>query len=321
MTVIDVHTHYIPRFVLDEASSGGCHGVLLEDGWVIHPEGFRYPLDPDFHDVAVRLARMDERGIDVSVLSLAPPLFLYERPAEETIAFARRANDALAELVAAEPRFEGLATVPLQAGDAAAAELERAVTELGLRGAQIGPSYDAGRVPIDVGGLDALFETAARLRAPLMLHPYYVGPKPGLEDFYFTNSIGNPLETTIAAARLIHSGVLDRHPDLRVILVHAGGYLPYQLGRLDHAYAVRKEPHVHGSAAPSTYLDRFWMDTIAHSDEALAFLQQRIGAGRLVLGTDIPYDMGDPKPLDRVRRAGVDPGAIGETAKQLLNLA
>jgi aminocarboxymuconate-semialdehyde decarboxylase len=317
--VIDVHTHFIPHFVVDEAASEGCFGVREEDGWFVHPEGFRYPVDPEFLDMNVKLGRMDGRGIDVSVLSIAPSLFFYERPPEETIAFARRANDALVELVRENDRLEGLATVPLQAGDEAAVELERAVS-LGLRGAQIGPSFDAGRVPIDQGGLEALFQTASRLEAPLMLHPYYVGPKPGLEDFYFTNSIGNPLETMIAAGRLIHSGVLDRHPGLKVILVHAGGFLPYQLGRLDHAYAVRKEPHAAGCAQPSNYLDRFWMDTITHGDAALSFLHTLIGEQRLVLGTDIPFDMGDPAPLDRVRRAGVDPEAIGVTAADLLRL-
>jgi aminocarboxymuconate-semialdehyde decarboxylase len=151
-----------------------------------------------------------------------------------------------------------------------------------------------------------------------MLHPYYVGAKPGLEDFYFTNSLGNPLDTTIAAARLIHSGALDRHAALKLVLVHAGGFLPYQLGRLDHAFAVRSEPRARIARPPSSYLRRFWLDTITHGDPALRFLASVIGTDRLVLGTDLPFDTADGAPLQRLERCGLDAHALGATAAALL---
>ena len=319
MTVIDVHTHFIPAFAIEEAANGDCMGVRSEDGWFIHPEGFRYPVGPEFYDPAEIVSAMDGRGIDVSVLSIVPPFFFYEHPAEENVAFTRRANDALGRLVREHDRLEGFATLPLQAGDGAAAELERAVTELGLRGAQIGTSSAKGQA-LDTGELENLFETASRLRVPLMLHSSYVGPKAGLEDFYLTNTIGNLLDTTVASSRLIHSAVFDRHEHLHFVLVHAGGYLPWQIGRFDHAFSVREEPRVAIDRPPSEYLDRFRMDTITHSDESLEFLVSRIGLERIVLGTDIPFDMGDPIPLDRVRRAGIDPDAIGATAAMLVGL-
>ncbi|MFQ5427297.1 MAG: amidohydrolase family protein [Gaiellales bacterium] len=319
MAVIDVHTHFIPRFVVEEVASRGLMGLREEDGWLVHPEGYRYPADDDFLEPSAILAAMDERGIDVSVLSIAPPLFFYEHPLDETREFACRANDALAGIVEATDRLEGLATLPLQAGDVAAAELERAVSGLGLRGAQIGASSSGGR-PLDRSGLEAVFEVASRLGAPLMLHPSYVGSKPGLEDYYLTNSIGNPLDTTVAAARLIHSGILERYPDLRLILVHAGGFLPYQLGRFDHAFAVRNEPRGAIDDPPSSFLGRFWLDTITHSDASLRFLAELVGCERLVLGTAIPFDMGDPRPLERLRRSGVDPHLLGATAAELLGL-
>lgn len=319
MTVIDVHTHFIPRFVMDEAAGPGVFGVREQDGWLLHPEGFRYPAVPEFLEPSGKLAQMDELRIDVSVLSSSPTLFFYESPADEAVEFARRSNDALAELVAGEERLHGLSTLPLQAPEAAAAELERAVVELGLLGAQIGTSCAGGK-PLDGPELEPVLETADRLGVPLMLHPYYVGPKPGLADFYLTNSVGNPLDTCVAAVRLIHAGTLDRFSRLRIVLVHGGGFLPYQLGRFDHAFAVRPEPRVRIDRPPSSYLDRFWMDTITHSDAALAFLVGLVGTERMVLGTDLPFDMADSRPLERAECAGVDPHALGETARELLGL-
>lgn len=318
MTVVDVHTHYLPPFFVDEAKTGGSFGVREEDGWLVHPEGYRYPVSPEFVEVGAKLADMDRLGIDVSVYSIAPPLFFYDKQPLEAVQFARRANDALAELVSGSDRLLGFASLPLQDGEEAAAELERTVRELGFVGAQIGTN--CGPKPIDSPELAPVLAAAERLDVPLMLHPYYVGPKPMLEDFYFTNSIGNPLDTCIAAARLIHSGALDRHPSLKVVLVHAGGFMPYQLGRLDHAFSVRREPKVAIERKPSSYLDRFWLDTITHSDESLKFLESMVGQGRIVLGTDLPFDMGDPVPLERIRRIGIDPSALGETAASLLGL-
>jgi aminocarboxymuconate-semialdehyde decarboxylase len=316
MTVIDVHTHFIPSFVMEE---GGVLGVREEDGWLVHPEGFRYPVQPEFLDAGAKLASMDALGIDVSVLSLAPTHFFYEAPADEAVEFARRANDALAKLVAGHDRLLAFAHVPLQNADAAAAELDRAVGELGFRGAQIGTSYAHGR-PLDGPELRPVLEAADRHGVLLVLHPYYVGPKAGLEPFYFTNSLGNPIETTVAAARLIHTGALDRWPSIRFVLVHAGGFLPFQIGRLDHAYEVRSEPRAKIERPPSSYLRRFWIDSVTHLDAALSFLVSSLGSDRVVLGTDLPFDMADHEPLDRLRRTGIDPHALGATAARLLGL-
>jgi aminocarboxymuconate-semialdehyde decarboxylase len=316
--ILDVHTHFIPPFAVEEARDGGVFGVRTDGDWFVHPQGYRYPVVPEFVDAAAKVEQMDRLGIDASVLSIAPTLFFYEQPAADAVRFAERANDALAELIADESRLYGFASLPLQDGERAAAELERSVRELGLVGAQIGTN--CGPTPIDAPELDPVLATAESLGVPLMLHPYYVGPKPMLEDFYFTNSIGNPLDTCTAAARLIHSGALDRHPGLNVILVHAGGFMPYQLGRLDHAFAVRKEPRVAIDEPPSSYLGRFWLDSITHSDASLEFLAGLAGTERIVLGTDLPFDMGDPVPLERIRRVGLDPDELGATAAALLGI-
>ena len=320
MTVIDVHNHFTPPFMEEEASrDGGIFGVRSEDGHLIHPEGFHYPIHGESLDVEQKLAGMDAAGIDIAVMSLIPPLMFYNAPADEAVAWARRTNDSLAELIQEQDRLRAFAQIPMQAPEEAARELERTVNQLGFLGAHIGTDAGPGRT-LDAADIDPVWEAAQALDVPMVLHPNYVGLKPGLEDFYFTNSIGNPLETTTTAARLIHGGTLDRFPSLKPVLVHAGGYLPYQIGRFDHAYKVRNEPKVSLDRKPSEYMDRFYMDTITHAPAQLAFLASVIGIERLVLGTDIPFDMGDPRPLEVIREAGVDPDAIGATAASLIRL-
>jgi len=146
----------------------------------------------------------------------------------------------------------------------------------------------------------------------LMLHPAYNNPHPGLEGYHLQNAIGNQLETTVAAERLIVTGVLDRHPRLRLLLVHGGGYLPWQAGRLRHAAAVRTEL-ADSPPDPYAYLGRVFVDTITHDTAALRFLVERVGAGNVVLGTDLPFDMATPAPVTALEEA-VD----GETARQIM---
>lgn len=310
MTVVDAHTHFVPESLLEDAARRPEWGIEIEprDGgrWIRHEQGFAYPLDQAFLGGDAKLADMDARGIDVSVMSLAPTLFFYWIGAGDAAAFARYANDALADVVGRSGgRLAGVATLPMQDPEAAATELRRAVEELSLRGAHIGTSVEGAH--LDDPRFTPVLEAAAALDVPLIVHPYYVGARPGLEDFYLTNLVGNPLDTTLCAARLILSGALARMPSLNVMLVHAGGFLPYQIGRLDHGWAVRPEPKVKLDRSPGEYLDRFFYDTITHHDSALEWLVQLVGDERVVLGTDLPFDMGDEDPVGRVERLGLAP--------------
>jgi aminocarboxymuconate-semialdehyde decarboxylase len=255
----------------------------------VHPQGYGYPLSPEFFDLGAKHREMDRLGIASALLSLTPTLFFYWLDAAAAGDFCRRANESLAAFVAASDRLEGVAVVPLQDPEAATAELHRAVRDLGLRGVEIGTTMET--VPLDDRRFGPFFAAAEELDAPVMLHPYYVGTRPNLTDFYMTNLTGNPLETCIAASRLILSGFLDRHPRLKVVLVHAGGFMPYQVGRLDHGFRVRSESNAAISAPPSTYLRRFWYDTITHAATPLRFLIELVGADRVMFGTDLPFDM------------------------------
>lgn len=311
MPVIDIHAHLIPRDVVDGARWGsGLDGLTVEtaDGVdrIRHRQGYTYPFVAEFHDPAARVRAMDAMGIDRAIVSISPTFFFYWVDADAGAAYATATNDTIAAHVAAAPdRLSGLASLPMQDPAAAARELERAVTALGLRGASVGPRVDEGY--LDDPRFWPVLECAEALGVPLLLHPFYVGLRPGLPDYYLTNLIGNPLESTIGAARLILSGVLDRFPALRLVLTHGGGFLPYQIGRLDHGYRVR--PESKGAAeAPSTYLRRFVFDTVTHRPEVTAFLAALVGPDRVAYGTDLPFDMMGGSLDAQV------PAAVGEDA-------
>ena len=304
--VVDMHNHFIPEEFARRAGDEAAWGAHIEQRngspWIVHDQGFAYPLFEEFLGGDAKLADMDARGIDVSLMSLSPTLFLYWIEAADGRSFARFANDSLAEVArSSNGRIEGVASLPMQDPGAAAEELRRAVGDLGLHGAQIGTSVEGKH--LDAEDFTPLWEAADALGAVLILHPYYVGPLPGLEDYYLTNSFGNPQDTALAASRLIHSGLFDRWPRVRIVLVHAGGFLPYQMGRFDHAWRVRPEPKERLDRPPSEYLDHFWFDTITHSDNALTWLVDFAGDDRVMLGTDLPYDMGDADPVGRVDRS------------------
>jgi aminocarboxymuconate-semialdehyde decarboxylase len=294
---IDIHTHYIPAYFIDEARRGpAIDNIRIEqrDGkeWVIHPQGFQYPLSDEFWQLEAKLQHMDGLDIDVSVLSVSPTLLFHWTEAGPAHDFCQQANEAMARFVSESGgRLYGMAAVPLQDPEAAATELRRAIGELGLTGVQIGTTMED--IPLDDERFEPFFAAAAELDTPVVLHPYYVGTKPEFADFYMTNLVGNPLETGIAASRLILSGCLDRHPNLTVVLVHAGGFMPYQIGRLDHGHKVRAETKAKISAPPSSYLRRFYFDTITHASVPLKFLVELVGTDRVVIGTDIPFDMQD----------------------------
>jgi aminocarboxymuconate-semialdehyde decarboxylase len=290
--------------------------------WIVHEEGFAYPFDPTFLCAEAKFDDMRKRGIERSVVSLAPSLFYYWIPAPDAVAFARMANDSLGKAVAESGgRLMGLASLPMNDPGAAAAELRRTVEELGMVGAQIGTTMEDEY--IDHARFLPVWEAANELKAALVLHPYYVGTKVGYEDYYLTNIFVNPMDTAIAASRIIFSGLLDRFADLRLMLVHAGGFLPYQMGRLDHGWSVRDEPKQNIQRRPSEYIDRFYMDTITHNDSALRWLIQLVGSDRVVLGTDLPFDMADEDPvgrLDRVAEGSTRGRVAGENAIDLFGL-
>ena len=275
-------------------------------------------------DLERRLQDMAASKVDVQVLSVCPQTFVYAQPPALAAAFARIQNEQLAKLVKARPdRFLAIATLPMQAPKLAADELRHAVRTLGLRGAQIGSNV-AGK-NLDDPALEPVWATAAQLDAFILLHPINVAGVDRLSSYYLNNLIGNPLDTTIAAACLVFSGVLERHPSLKICLSHGGGFVPYQAGRFLHGWHVRKEPKSKLPKPPTESLGRFYFDTIVHSKDVLEFLVGNAGVDRVLLGSDYPFDMGMPDGVLQVRGLSI-PAAdqssiLGGRAKALLGAA
>lgn len=319
MPIVDVHTHFVPDVAVEAIRRGRGEFGLHGDATTLHTAAGALPIAyPELHDPVAKHGVLDDRGIDVGVVSITPHLFVYD-PVGDAIEFSRLANDALARYIASTPRLVGLATLPITAPRAAADELERAVVELGLRGAEIGTSLPDGR-PLDRADLHPVFARAAALGVPLMLHPYYCGMVRD-PDLFMNNSVGVPADTALAAARLAASGTLDAHPGLAVVLPHGGGALPYQLGRLDQAWAYRADLRAMARRPPSGYLDQLWFDSVVHDPRALAFLAEVAVDGHVLLGSDLPYGTGVDRPVELAVAAGLDPQRMGESAAMLFGLS
>ena len=274
------------------------------------------------HDPGLILDAMTRRGLDAAAISPPPELLMYWATADTGRAIAQATNDGMAELARAYPdRFLPLATLPMQAPDLAADELARAIG-LGLRGACLCTHVNG--TDLDDLRFEAVFACAERLDVPLFLHPQNAGDVTRLHDYHLWTLIGFPMETATAAARLILGGVFVRHPTLTIVLAHGGGFLPYQLGRLDHGYRVRPALRARLPQPPSAYLTNFYCDSLTHDAGALRFLLDRVGADHVVLGSDYPFDMGHNAPAAAIRALGLsrtqEAAILGGTLERLLRL-
>ena len=247
---------------------------------------------PEFYDAKRRIALMDEHGVDVQVLSVTPGNFCYSAPPEAGVAISRAQNDAIHEMVTGNPgRFIGSATVPLQDVEAAQQELDRAVKDLDFTSVEIGTNVNG--VNLDSPTLEPFFSKAETLGVPIIVHPINNAGADRMTRYYLGNIVGNPMETTLAIGSIIFGGVLERHKRLRFCWAHGGGFFPYQIGRFDHGYKVREEARANIRKPPSEYLGAMYFDTVTHGEPALSFLVKRMGADRVLFGTDFPWDMGE----------------------------
>ncbi|HZR79594.1 MAG TPA: amidohydrolase family protein [Candidatus Binatia bacterium] len=320
---IDLHFHHTPRFFLDELGGANPWGKSLHgagDALSIRIGKTAIPISPEHWDIGRTLEVMDARRIDVAALSPSPMLFHTQWPLEIVLPLHRRVNDVLAEIARTHrDRFAPLGTVPLQDADAARRELERCM-EIGLAGVEI-ETHAAGR-NLDDPSLRSFFGRAAELGAVIFLHPLAVLGAERLARHYLTNLIGNPTDTAVAVASLICGGVLEELPDLKIVCAHGGGSTPMLCGRWDHGARVRPEL-AHLERLPSESLRRLYFDSLTHSSESLELLVRTVGAERIVLGSDYPYDMGDERAVERIETATfLSPRekrlVLGETASALL---
>jgi aminocarboxymuconate-semialdehyde decarboxylase len=271
-----------------------------------------------------RLADLDAMAIDVQVIAPPPPQCYYTVPLNIAVKSAQLVNDGIAAFCANRPeRFKGFGTVPMPDGNEAAKELERCVKKLGFTGVQVLTNV-AGKELSDPA-FAPFWKKAEELGVLVMIHPNGFTEAKRLERFYFNNVIGNPLETTIALHYLIFDGVLERHPKLKILAVHGGGYLGGYPGRIDHAWGARSDSHGSLPLPPTTYLKRIYVDTVVFTPYQLAELVRVFGADHVVMGTDYPYDMADFDPVGHIASVeGFDASTIaalaGGNAKKLLAL-
>lgn len=249
------------------------------------------PLPLGGFDIAQRLKDMAASDVDMQLLSNTPQTFMYNQDAGMTNTACIIQNDQIAKHVHDYPQsFYGIATLPMQAPKAAADELERSMSKLGLKGMQIGSNINGKN--LDEPEFEPVWQVANQHSAFCMVHPNNVAGVDRMKNYYLNNLIGNPLDTTIAAACLVFGGVIARFPKIKFFMVHGGGFTPYQAGRWQHGWHVRPEPKKHLKYPPAETIRTLYWDTILHSQPQLEFLVKEWGANRIMLGSDYPYDMG-----------------------------
>jgi aminocarboxymuconate-semialdehyde decarboxylase len=316
---IDIHAHHVdPDAVAAMARLAPAHSPTIrrEDGrwWMDLPPGFfkdfpsgtARPLRAGLIDLDVRLADMDRQGIRTHVLSGYTYLNFYNLAGELAAEFHAIHNDAVIATARARPdRFIAFPGLPIQAPELAAAEVRRlaAIPEV----AGLGIGSNAAGANLDDEGMEPLWAAIHEAGLPVLIHPPgSVAGAERMQGYHLFNLIGNPVDSTVAAGRIIFSGILDRYPSLRLCFVHGGGFVPYQLGRWDHGWRVREDTKVRISRLPSEYLaEHFYFDSLTHDRQALNFLGERVGWDRVMLGTDYPWDMATERPLEELDEAGL----------------
>jgi aminocarboxymuconate-semialdehyde decarboxylase len=325
--VVDAHAHVVvPELLRDAAPREEWRPrVWWEDGaQVVELDGrpIRSAVK-EFVDVDAILAREAEVGIDAVLLCPWVPLLFSSAASAAALERCRIQNDALTAIASTHRgRVAALGAVPLQDPALAATELE-AVLEAGLAGVEVPASV--GGTYLGDPGFEAFWEAAASAGALVFIHPTTRGfADPAFAEHYLWNTVGNPLETTICAAQMVMAGVMERHPELRVLLAHGGGALPALRGRLRHAHMFQPDAMARLSEPPQDSIRRFYFDSVTHDAELLRALVEFAGANRVLLGTDYPFDMADPDPVATVRAAGLEPpdeaAILGGNAAGLLGL-
>jgi predicted TIM-barrel fold metal-dependent hydrolase len=277
-------------------------------------------IGPRLVDLDLRLAAMDAARVDVQAVSVVPlPHAWADRELATRVVAA--SNEGVAAFCAKEPtRLVPIGTVSLQHPDLATAQLRAAVADLGMRGVQISTAAGPGR-ELDDPSLAEFWAAAEELGAAVLIHPWGCTLGERLNAYYLFNSVGNPTETALALSRIAFSGLLERHPRLKVWSAHGGGYLASYLVRADHAWSVRPDART-TVEPPSALLRRTFVDSLVYTPEQLRHLVASMGAGQVTLGSDYPFDMGVEDPVDRLEAAGFDRATVeairGGNAARLL---
>jgi len=325
----DLHNHVIPPTVVEAIR---CrperYGTRIEERNgkpYFDSHGRMTELLPEFHDVEAKVAWMDRVGMDVSVISVGPPIYFYWLAPEPGVEIIRLANDGIAQMVEKHPdRLRGMAHLPMQDPDAAVAELERVVREYRFKAVELGTSIEG--LPLADMKYRKVLKAIEKLGLFVFTHPYQCLAQGGQDAYYLRNFVGFPLDTTIMVAHLMFSGALDELKKLRILLAHGGGFMPYQIGRFAHGHDVRPEPKINNASSPRKLFKRFYFDCLTHEPRSTRHLINMAGADRIVIGTDNPFDMAPRSAAMQVGQVDAIPGLtrterewiLSKTARSLL---
>lgn len=324
--IVDFHNHFYPPPYLEAVKSGQSVLEVTEDSEgnvVLHYPGDYNVVVRGHRDVEFRQQVLDRFGIDLQVLTFTSP-GTHVEPAEKAVAFARLVNDSLGTIVRARPdRFAALATLPLNDTAAAVEELERAVTELEFRGAMLFSNVNG--TSLSDHRFWPLYEKADALGAVLYIHPIDPVGVEAMTEYWLMPLVGFPFDTTLAAAKLVMSGVVARFPNIKWVLAHLGGAIPYLAERLDRGYEAFEECRENIDRPPSEYLRLFYYDTVNFDPGALRLALEFAGAERLLAGSDYPHRIGSLSRMLESIEALELPAAereaiLGGNASRLLGL-
>lgn len=303
MRKADIHAHILPPEIPDFKEQFGYGGFIkLEhepDGSarMLRDDGkfFRH-VQRNCFETDARIVDLDAKGVDVQVVSTVPVMFSYWAKGEDCLKISRFLNDHIAEVCSSQKkRLIGLGTVPMQDSALAVKELERCVKELGLAGIQIGSHVNQMNLNEEL--LYPVFEAAESLGACVFVHPWDMMAQERMQKYWMPWLVGMPAETTLAMCSMIFGGVLERLPKLRVAFAHGGGSFPGTFARIEHGFNVRPDLcAIDNNKSPREYLGKFWVDSLVHDQDMLAFIVKLFGEDKIALGTDFPFPLGEDEP-------------------------
>jgi len=333
---IDIHHHFVPEQVIEQGKRyGKALGVEVseEKDGSIHFAfgGRRYGLQQGLTDVEPRLALMDKSRIAMAALDPSTNILGYDLRGEKAESWFQLYNQCVSEFLEKHPdRFTAMAAVPIQEPARAARILERAVTQLGFRGAYIATNVNHRYYESDE--FDPFWAMAQDLDVLVFMHPENPAGTELMGSFGLRLVCGNPADTTLSLGMLIYSGVFDRFPKLKLCTCQGGGFFPYHVGRFDREFLTGKQATRRADRPnaprcklmPSAYLKNLYFDTLVYDVETLEFLRRKVGAEHLMLGTDFPYVLGDWQGVEKIASlscAEIEKSAIlEENARKLLKL-